>query len=137
MNEMGNWAEVHSWRNSFLKNPYFNCWENFSLLSPSALDEFRLEKLDGFGFLDFWTFPVRILSMEQMAVEFLKTSSWSSDQNTIYKFTQWHAYIFDHFHRFVNSWIRKFACMVWKGKVHIFWEGHKILRNLHCIFVYL
>ena len=22
------------------------------------------------------------------------------------------------------------------GKVHIFWEGHKILRNLHLTFVY-
>ena len=23
------------------------------------------------------------------------------------------------------------------GKVHIFWEGHKILRNLHLTFVYM
>ena len=48
---------------------------------------------------------------------------WKKDASSAWIFFEWH---------------RKFelcATNFWKGKVHIFWEGHKILQNLHLTFV--
>ena len=34
------------------------------------------------------------------------------------------------------SYIKKFKFLTKRNKVHLFWEGHKILRNLHLTFDY-
>ena len=68
----------------------------------------------------------------------INLSSMLSDYNFVKNMISYLFSGYDHIRSiWRNCWcIRKYmVCTYYICKVHIFWEGHKILRNLHLTFV--
>ena len=84
-----------------------------------------------------WAFLIPIYVVTNQIWKFKKLVPWYNDNIKICYVIQYLTPIcnirFQHpFPTFVPWEIHEFVCL--QSKVHMFWEGHNILRNLHQLF---